>query len=217
MKKFLFLLSLSFLLTVAHAQDTLPRVSVASVRGNVLISWINPYSNLVTINIQRSYDSVSFTTIGSVINVASKGNGFLDQKPKNITGFYRLFLAFEGGEYMFTKARHPVIDSSKVIPQKPKQPEVSTWFAPSKYVYTGRENNVIINLPDAEKKHYHLKFFEDSGALLFELHKITEPYLILEKVHFAHAGIFRFELYDGGELIETHKFYIPKEPKVSSK
>ncbi len=91
------------------------------------------------------------------------------------------------------------------------QTPVQTWFAPSKLVYTGKENNVIISLPDAEKKKYSIKFFEEDGTFLFEIKKITETYLTLDKVNFVHAGLFNFEIYADGLLIEKHKFYIPKD------
>jgi hypothetical protein len=43
--------------------------------------------------------------------------------------------------------------------------------------------------------------------------KITEPYLTLDKVNFIHAGLFNFEVYEDGLLVEKHKFYIPKDGK----
>ena len=63
------------------------------------------------------------------------------------------------------------------------------------------------------QKKYLIKFFEETGAFLFELNKITEPYLTLDKVNFIHAGIFDFEVYENGVLIEKHKVYVPKDGK----
>ena len=80
-------------------------------------------------------------------------------------------------------------------------------------VYTGKDNNIIIALPDAEKKKYSIKFFEDDGSPLFELKKITEPWLTLDKVNFLHAGLFNFEIYSDDILVEKHKVYIPKDGK----
>ena len=57
-------------------------------------------------------------------------------------------------------------------------------------------------------------FFEENGPLIFELNKITEPYLTLEKVNFSHSGIFDFEIYESGVLIEKHKVYVPKDGKL---
>lgn len=117
---------------------------------------------------------------------------------------------------MFTQSYRPVIDTLKTIPDIKtfKQAEVMTWFVPSSRIYTGKDNNVIISLPDADKKNYALKFFEENGTLVLEIPKIKESFLTLEKVNFSHAGIFNFELFEEGKLIEKHKFYIPKDVKI---
>ena len=198
------------------AQDTLPKITVSNISGHILVSWTNPFVTLSTINIQRSFDSTkNFTTIGSVLDVANKRNGFIDSKPLSPTMFYRIFLSFEGGTYLFTKASRPVVDTTKAVAdmREFQQSTVNTWFVPSKFIYTGKDNNVIIALPDAAKKKYTVKFFEETGTFVFELNKITEPYLTLEKVNFLHAGIFDFEIYENGVLIEKHKVYVPKDGK----
>ena len=210
----LFLLLLMSKSAIVLGQDTLPRVSVINFNKNIVISWNNPYTSLTNINIQRSSDSLKdFKTIGTVLDVKNKTNGFVDSKPLTGHLFYRLFLSFEGGMYIFTKSSRPMIDTSKVIQKELKQTIVNIWFVPSKLIFTGRDNNVIISLPLAVKKKYIVKFFEENGNLLFELTKITEPYLTLEKVNFIHAGVFNFEVYEEGILIEKHKFYIPKDIK----
>src|ERR1700733_3069488 len=74
------------------AQDTLPRLSVSNISNHVIISWTNTYTSLTTINIQRSFDSTkNFTTIGSVLDVKNKKNGFVDSKPPSVKMFYRVF------------------------------------------------------------------------------------------------------------------------------
>ena len=203
--------------TVAFAQDTLPKFTVNHVTSNVLVSWTNLFTSLTTINIQRSFDSTkNFTTIGSVLDVKNRKNGFVDPKPPNFNMFYRVFLSFEGGTYLFTTATRPVLDTSKAIPSLKdlQQSTVVTWFVPSKRVYTGNDNNVVVNLPDANKKKYVIKFFDENGVPIFELNKIPETYLTIEKVNFLHAGTFNFEVYEDGVMIEKHKFYISKEGKV---
>ena len=204
----------------SFAQDTLPKITVGQISSKVLVSWTNHFYTITTISIQRSFDSLkNFTTIGSVLDVKTKVNGFIDAKPLSPNMFYRVFISFEGGTYLFTKSKRPDKDNYVDIPGlKDLQQNVNTnsWFVPSKRIYTGRDNNVIISLPDAGKKKYAIKFYEESGALLFELTKITEPYLTLEKVNFLHAGIFNFELYENNILIEKHKVYVPKDGKPGS-
>lgn len=216
MKKIFAFFLILFFSQKTFSQDTLPNISVTNIAEHILISWTNPFVTLTNINIQRSLDSTkNFTTIGSVLNVANKKNGYIDSKPLSLNMYYRIFLSFEGGTYLFTKSSRPIKDTAKALPdiKEYQQTVVNTWFVPSKLVYTGRDNNVIIALPDAPKKKYIIKFFEENGAFVFELNKITEPYLTLEKVNFMHAGIFNFEVYENGVLIEKHKVYVPKDGK----
>lgn len=205
---------------ISFAQDTLPKITVAQISNKVLISWTNHFYTITTINIQRSFDSLkNFSTIGSVLDVKTKINGFIDAKPLNANMFYRVFLSFEGGTYLFTKSKKPDRENYVDIPglkDFQQNSNTNSWFVPSKRIYTGRDNNVIISLPDAGKKKYAIKFFEENGAFIFELTKIAEPYLTLEKVNFIHAGIFDFELYENNVLIEKHKVYVPKDGKPGS-
>lgn len=84
-------------------------------------------------------------------------------------------------------------------------------YKPSRYVFTDKDGNVVIDLYDALKKDYEVKFFEDDQTLLFEIRKVKDPMLIIDKVTFLHSGWFRFELYEEGKLKETHKVFIPKD------
>ena len=210
------LLFFCFIQKISFGQDTLPNISVTQISNKVLVSWNNPFTSLTSINIQRSSDSLkNFSTIGSVLNVRAKTNGFVDSKEFIPAQYYRLFLSFEGGTYLFTQSHRPGIDTTKDlsgITEATPEP-VQTWFIPSKLVFTGKDNNVIINLPDFDKKRYSIKFFEEDGTQIFELKKITESYLTLDKVNFVHAGLFNFEVFGNGVLVEKHKIYIPKDGK----
>ena len=84
-------------------------------------------------------------------------------------------------------------------------------YKQSTTVYTGKYGNIHIALPDAVRKHYAVKFFDEDNKLLFEIAEIHDPSLILDKTNFHHSGWFHFELYDGDQLKEKNKFYIPRE------
>lgn len=222
MYKLLIFVFLFFVIQKASfGQDTLPKITVTQLGKNVLVSWNNPFTTVTNINIQRSGDSLkNFTTIGSVLNVGPGINGFTDPKefiPSD--QYYRLFISFEGGSYLFSKSHRPGVDTLQQIPEieKPVAKEGAGFernmFIPSNHVYTGKDNNVIISLPDAAKRKYSIKFFEPDGTFLFELKKIPESYLMLDKANFMHAGLFVFEIYDNRIIIERHKFYIPKDGK----
>lgn len=218
MKKFFVFVFLFFAVVQAFSQDTLPKVSVTQLGKKVLVSWINPFESVTAINIQRSGDSLkNFVSIGSVLNVNAQSNGFVDTKeflPSD--QYYRLFISFQGGNYIFTESHRPAADTMNISVDVSEQPvKVQTWFVPSHHVFAGKDNNVVIFLPDANKRKYSIKFYEDDGTFLFELKHIPESYLTMDKVNFAHSGLFRFELYDNKVLIEKHKFYIPKDGKAA--
>ena len=214
-KIFFSLLLLISIQKFSFAQDTLPKVTVTQLGRKVLVSWVNPFTYVTNINLQRSPDSLkNFRTVGSVLNVKAAINGLADTKEFFTPQYYRLFISFEGGNYIFTESHRPGPDTLNTLPviQNIQQP-VKTWFIPSNHVYTGKDNNVIISLPDNSKKKYSIKFYEENGTFLFELKRIPESYLTLDKVNFIHSGLFNFELYDNRIIIEKHKIYIPKDGK----
>lgn len=206
-----------------QAQDTLPHITVRGISNKVIISWRTTYGAKITnINIQRSADSLkNFTTIGSVLEPNNRENGFVDSKAPAPNMFYRVFVSFMGGSYVFSKSYRPAADTGSSVTVSPvtaipePEPAVTTpsGFIPSRYIYTGKDDNVIIDLPDAGIHKYAAKFFDENDRRVFELSKITEPYLIIEKVNFLHSGWYYFKLYENGIIKEQKEFYIPKEGK----
>ena len=223
-----FILTLIIFITtfneIAVAQDTLPKISVKNRDGKIIISWLNTYgAKISNINIQRSPDSIKrFTTIGSVLNPLNKENGFVDTKSPGGKIFYRVFVAFEGGDYIFTRSCRPVLDTStqieteldverKEIERELQKPGTSNGFVPSKFVYTGKDNNVIISLANAANQKFSIRFFDENDKPVFELHTINEPYLIFDKVNILHSGWFKYHLFNNNILLEKFKFFIPKD------
>jgi hypothetical protein len=84
-------------------------------------------------------------------------------------------------------------------------------YVPSKRIFTFKDGYVRIILPDELEKKYNIKFFSSDDDLLFELKDVKERNFKIDKANFYHAGWFKFELYENGELMEKNKFYIPKE------
>ena len=209
----------------AQSQDTLPKFSVKDLGNNrFVIGWVNAYPVVKQISIQRSHDSLkNFRTIMSVADPKALQNGFLDTKAPNDHMYYRLFINLDKGEFFFTESKKPVKDTTRAIPPTPhpKDTTVTTVikppvikkpdFVPSFYVYTNKQGYVYINLPDAARKKYSIKFFEDNGSHLFDIKSIKDGSLTLDKANFLHAGWFHFELYEDEKLIEKNKFYLAKE------
>jgi hypothetical protein len=228
------------------AQQILPGIRVMNYSDKIIIDWKNEYQLPVSnINIQRSYDSLkNFTTIGTVLNPQNKENGYSDNEPPYNKMYYRVFIAFEGGSYIISPSVRPVklppvIISDTLItgdttitkdqPLLPWQvdPRADTAFQapppvkneiayPSLRIFTAKDNNVIIHLPDALLKKYEVKFFDHLEKELFQLSSLTDEYLIIEKVNFRHSGWFYFEIYEDGKLIEKNKFFVPKDGKINN-
>jgi hypothetical protein len=108
----------------AFSQDTLPKVSVKHKQAKVIVSWVNPFSDVVLINIQRSADSLkNFKTILSVADPGGLTNGFLDSKAPDLKQFYRLYVQRQGGKYFFTDPIKPTPDTAR---PKPKNTPAAT-------------------------------------------------------------------------------------------
>jgi hypothetical protein len=209
------------------AQDTLPKFSVTNLgNDHIVVGWVNNYPLVKQISIQSSHDSLTnYKTIMSVTDPNARENGYADTKAPNDHMFYRLFVVLDKGEFYFTATKKPVPDTIKmsrslmieksardsgkvgIKPVTGKKPD----FIPSFYVYINKDGYVFVNLPDAERRKYHIRFYEDDDSFLFEIRNIHEPSLTLDKSNFMHAGWFHFELYNDDKLVEKNKFYLAKE------
>lgn len=84
-------------------------------------------------------------------------------------------------------------------------------YRPSKFIFTEKDGNIKIALSEASVKVYSVKFFEEDNVEIFEIKRIKDPLVILDKSNFVHSGWFFFELYEDSKLKERHKFYVPKD------
>lgn len=101
----------------------------------------------------------------------------------------------------------PAITNKEINSNKPN-PNI---FVPSLHVYTYKDGNVRINLPETDEKKYSIKFFDEANSFVFEIKEIKQTPVLLDKANFYHAGWFKFELYADGKLIEKNKFKINKD------
>jgi hypothetical protein len=267
----------------AHAQETLPNISVNNLNGKIIISWLNEYKKpIANIFIQRSYDSLrNFRTIGSVLNPSNLENGFPDNHPPYLKMYYRVLVTFEGGSYEMGTSKKPfretpplppfvMIQEPEYIPAKPldtiqikkevakdsvllpKEPiaqaivdslkrisiqqekinrsiptlnhladsllltrpkSIVETAYPSSRVFTSKQNTLVISIPSAIIKRYQVKFYTEENEFLFEITKMKEDILMIDKENFVKSGWFYFEIYEDGKLIEKSKFFIPKYTK----
>lgn len=98
---------------VITGMDTLPHFSVINTSGNRnIISWVNNYTLVKQISIQRSMDSLTnFKTILNVADPMAVQNGFMDTKAPIGKVYYRIYIQLDKGEYLFSKSKSPYPDS----------------------------------------------------------------------------------------------------------
>lgn len=252
----------------AIAQETLPRISAKNFGGRIIISWKNEYTApLSTINIQRSFDSLrNYSTIGSVLNPANRENGFADASAPYGRMYYRVFIGFENGSFVYstpvraepdentkpyggltynwqysspslpiemTPSKDPSniriagkdtgsVSSGRISAANTVKPDNST-AAPIEekknlinYISLNQDQNITLFLPGAAEKQYSIIFYDESGKKIFQLNRLREELLIVEKVNFIHSGWFNYEVFESGQLMTRDKVFIPKDHKQGS-
>lgn len=102
---------------VLQAQDTLPKFLVKNAGNNrIIIGWVNTFESVTQLSIQRSFDSLTgYKTILTVADPMSPQNGYVDTKAANDRMFYRLYIQLDRGNYLFSDAKRPVLDTAKKI------------------------------------------------------------------------------------------------------
>ena len=275
-KKIVCFIVVACMTAIAFGQDALPEFSVTERNQRVVISWTNPFPNMVQLNVQRSYDSLRyFATIFSPEAPSLPQNGYTDNVVPSGKVFYRIFYVQTGGDYHFTKSKRAgaIIVSTaqndvesardltaskfsnidpadkRIVSVKIKEAvykqlpayrfkpfrdsilkqtkdtliaindtlvtlspyiQKEAWRA-SKYIFANSDGYISIALPKVEEKKYTVRFFDDNGTPIFEIGRVRESPLILDKATFIHAGWFTFELYEDDKLKEKNKFYLPKD------
>lgn len=218
-----------------RGQTKPPEITVTPQNDRNEISWSLDYRDIHSIGIQRSSDSVyNYSTVGYAKEPGLKQNTFSDKGFPFGKNFYRLYLELPGGKLVYSKAAG-VVDTLRtvvgvivpppapvpIIPETPVKIEAPKKsgpppYAPSLYVYTDQDGDVNINLPDVMQGHYSLKFFDTTGAQVFNIPSIAKNFLIIDKSNFMHTGWFKFELDEDGKPKLNWKLYIP-DPAQRSK
>ncbi len=216
--KILFFATLFVILPfIGFSQTTFKSFNAYAYRSGVEVNWEiteNLNRTIKRISIQRSRDSLSyFSTVGSIEINQQRNNRFIDKEPFPGKNYYRLFVLFKNGSYAFSKTKKAI-----AIPNVPKgfnydkfnneTPE--DYFQPSLYIYTNREGNVNVQLPEIKKNNYTIRIYNASNQFLFELTNIDKNLLIIDKANFLHSGWFHYKLYKNGHIFEKWKFLIPQ-------
>jgi hypothetical protein len=212
-----------------QAQTVLPDMSAYSQKGINVLSWVCQYEGIKSIAVQRSGDSIfNFTTIGYVKNLKKGTQGYIDGHPLPGNNFYRLYIAFSSDLTWYSNRVKLVLDSAQlmqkaVLPpndslQKmlnnlteggaaPDASTISTYsYVRSQYVFTNPfTGHINIELPEDvnPKDVFSLLFYNDKNARVFEVPKVSEQSVILDKRNFQRKGLYKFDLLKNGKVLET--------------
>lgn len=77
-------------------------------------------------------------------------------------------------------------------------------YIKSQYVFTNPfTGHVNIEIPEAKKHSYSIAFFDQKDRRIFEIPRISEPSIIVDKRNFQKKGLYKFELLKDKEKLET--------------
>lgn len=143
----------------------------------------------------------------------------LSRKDKLLSILAVIFLILSGGSTaqpgrlpaaFYAKSTTIAVPASPMPPGTNALPSGKTGDNSSRYIHTEKNSDLVISIPDAASSSYRVIFFEQDH-FLFELSVPREPYLIMEKNNFRHAGSFRYELFRDGALVEKSNFIIKND------
>jgi hypothetical protein len=121
------------------AQDTLPNFTLIDRGDKVTVSWVNPFPNVVQLNVQRSFDSLRyFTTVFSALTPQLPQNGFTEAKMPTNQIFYRIFYVLDGGSYFFTVSKRVGTTSTYVPSGQSRVSNIGTISAEDRRIVTVR-------------------------------------------------------------------------------
>lgn len=201
----------------------LPSMLVVTENAQNKLSWNCQYEGVKSIAIQRSSDSVrNFVTIGIINNPKKGSHYFFDERPLIGKNNYRLYILFSGDVEWFSNNYKVELDSTTIA--KSHQGSINTgrtdantdyqsngnirptdfYYTPSSQVYTNPyTGHININLEDASKKKYSIKFFDPKKNEVVRVSRVNKPVLILDRNNFNSPGTYSFQLFEGSVVIET--------------
>ena len=143
----------------------------------------------------------------------------LSHKDKLLSSLALIFLIFSGAgtaqpgrmpEYLYAKPTAVLTSVHIASSVAGFSQEEKTGDNSSRYIHTEKNSDLVITIPDASGRNYRLVFF-DGDRLLFQISVAGEPFLIMEKSNFRHAGLFRYELFKDDVLVERNNFIIKND------
>jgi hypothetical protein len=94
-----------------------------------------------------------------------------------------------GQKIQITKPTSTIVDPGKMDKTIKKDSVVNeNIFQPSGLIFTNNEGNLIIVLPDPEKKNFSLFVYQENGELVFKMKNIKESKLLIDKSNFINRN-----------------------------
>jgi hypothetical protein len=145
----------------------------------------------------------------------------IKEKTKTITSAEEALLkSISSEEFVFNSSTGQKIQIGNIIDpgkmDKPLKKDLinnENIFQPSGLIFTNAEGNLIIVLPDPEKKNFSLFVYQEDGEIVFRMKNIKESKLLIDKSNFISSGWFKYELFEGQKSREKNKFFIPPQNK----
>jgi len=81
----------------AVAQPALPDIEGKADSDNVTLLWTSPYTNIKSIAVLRSHDSINYATIGNLYKVGKGKQEYVDEHPAGGNNYYKLTITFSSG------------------------------------------------------------------------------------------------------------------------
>ena len=86
----------------------------------------------------------------------------------------------------------------------------NSLLSPSVFMMINPDGNLQLALPSDRAASYRIQFYLPDGAPFFQVSRLKDPFLIIDKVNFLRSGWFEFEVYEDERLRERKRIFIPK-------
>jgi hypothetical protein len=86
----------------------------------------------------------------------------------------------------------------------------SALLNPSVFMFINPDGNVLLVLPETKLSGFRIQFYLPDGAPFFQISRLKESSLVIDKANFLRSGWFDFEVYEHEMLRERKRIFIPK-------
>lgn len=81
-------------------------------------------------------------------------------------------------------------------------------LSPNPFLFVNKKNNLMLVLPETNKRKFHLHVWKEDGKTIFHMKNIKESQLLIDKSNFIYSGWFKYEISEEDRVKEKGKFFI---------